>query len=65
MLQMHMDLLADILSEVLARSEHDETVIFAAKTVSVIGDAIQKLGKLFLKKIFVNFFFILIIFWVK
>ncbi|XP_049873203.1 HEAT repeat-containing protein 6 [Pectinophora gossypiella] len=42
LLQPHLILLADILSEMLEQ-EHQDVVLQAARTISIIGDAIQKL----------------------
>lgn len=44
LLDRHLTLLGDILSELL-RHEHQDVVVQTASAVSVIGDGIQKLGE--------------------
>lgn len=44
LIQPHLNLVADVICEMLY-NEHQDVVLQAARTVSVIGDAIQKLGK--------------------
>lgn len=47
LLKSHLTLLADVLYEML-QHEHQDVTLQAAKTTSIIGDALQKLGMNFI-----------------
>lgn len=53
-------LLGDVLCEML-QHEHQDVVVHAAKTVSVIGDAVQKLGNVRKAHVFKSFKYLFVL----